>query len=120
MIAGIQTPLSFKKFAVDFSSRKIYVPSCKYVNKENRMGELVALPNIGKDTEKQLNRVGITTIEQLRETGSKKAWLMIRGIDETACLHRLYGLEGAVLGVKKSALSPETKRDLKEFFSSFS
>jgi DNA transformation protein len=45
---------------------------------------------------------------------------MIRSIDETACLHRLYGLEGAVLGVKKSALSAETKKELKEFFSSFS
>jgi len=84
------------------------------------MGELAALPNIGKDTEEKLNKVGITTAAQLREIGSRQAWLMIRSIDETACLHRLYGLEGAVLGVKKSALSAETKKELKEFFSSFS
>lgn len=84
------------------------------------MGELAALPNIGKDTEEKLNRVGITTAAELREIGSKKAWLMIRSIDETACLHRLYGLEGAVMGVKKSALPAETKKELKEFFSSFS
>ncbi len=84
------------------------------------MGELSALPNIGKDTEEKLNKVGITTAAQLREIGSRQAWLMIRSIDETACLHRLYGLEGAVLGVKKSALSLETKKELKEFFSSFS
>ena len=83
------------------------------------MGELASLPNIGKDTEAKLNRVGITTAEQLREIGSRQAWLMIRSIDETACLHRLYGLEGAVMGVKKSALSPETKKELKEFFASF-
>ena len=83
------------------------------------MGELASLPNIGKDTEAKLNRVGITTAEQLREIGSRKAWLMIRSIDETACLHRLYGLEGAVTGVKKSALSPETKKELKEFYASF-
>ena len=83
------------------------------------MGELASLPNIGKDTEEKLNKVGITTAAQLRETGSKKAWLMIRSIDETACLHRLYGLEGAVLGVKKSALPAETKKNLKEFYASF-
>jgi DNA transformation protein len=84
------------------------------------MGELATLPNIGKDTENRLNSVGIMTVEQLREIGSKKAWLMLRTLDDTACLHRLYGLEGAVQGVKKSALSPETKRELKEFFDSFS
>ena len=84
------------------------------------MGELATLPNIGKDTENQLNSVGIMTVEQLREIGSRKAWHMLRTRDDSACLHRLYGLEGAILGVKKSALSPETKRDLKEFFASFS
>ena len=42
------------------------------------MGELASLPNIGKDTEEKLSRVGITTAAQLREIGSKKAWLMIR------------------------------------------
>lgn len=84
------------------------------------MGELAALPNIGKDTEEKLNKVGITTAAKLRETGSRLAWLMIRGIDDSACLHRLYGLEGAVLGVKKAVLSAETKKELKEFYSSFS
>ena len=83
------------------------------------MGELASLPNIGKDTEAKLNTLGITTAEQLREIGSRQAWLMIRSIDETACLHRLYGLEGAVMGVKKAALSPDTKKDLKEFYASF-
>ena len=83
------------------------------------MGELASLPNIGKDTEAKLNTLGITTAEQLREIGSRQAWLMIRSIDETACLHRLYGLEGAVMGVKKSALSTETKKELKEFYASF-
>ncbi|HKM41283.1 MAG TPA: competence protein TfoX, partial [Methanocorpusculum sp.] len=45
--------------------------------------------------------------------------LIIIAIDETVCLHRLFGLKGAVFGVKKSALSTETGRELKEFYSSF-
>ncbi len=53
------------------------------------MGELATLSNIGRDTEEKLNKVGITTAAQLREIGSRQAWLMIRSIDETACLHRL-------------------------------
>ncbi len=111
MLAGIQTPLSFQKLAVDFPSRKIYVPSCKYLNKENHMGELATLPNIGKDTEEKLNQVEITTIEQLREIGSRQAWIMIRGIDDSACPHRLYGLEGAVFGVKKRRCPPKQKKN---------
>ncbi len=58
------------------------------------MGELTKLPNIGKILEKQLNDVGINTIEELKIVGSKEAWLKIRKIDESACLNRLYALEG--------------------------
>lgn len=39
------------------------------------VGELSFLPNIGKSVEDQLNEVGIETAEQLKEVGSKKAWL---------------------------------------------
>ena len=60
------------------------------------MGELAALPNIGKDTEEKLNRVGITTAAKLREIGSRQAWLIIIAIDETVCLHRLCGLKGTI------------------------
>ena len=34
------------------------------------MGELAKLPNIGKVVEEQLNQVGITTYEELKELGS--------------------------------------------------
>ncbi len=36
------------------------------------MGELAKLPNIGKTVEEQLNRVGITTVEKLKEAGMVK------------------------------------------------
>lgn len=80
------------------------------------MGALSNLPNIGKIVEEQLNTVGITTEDELKKIGSKGAWLKIKGIDDSACINRLYGLQGAIEGIKKSALSKETKMDLKTFY----
>lgn len=84
------------------------------------MEKLSKLPNIGPVVAEQLNEVGITTYEQLKETGSRQAWLKIKAIDDSACIHRLYALEGAIQGIKKSQLSAETKAELKEFYQSFS
>ena len=83
------------------------------------MGELAKLPNIGKVVEEQLNQVGITTYEELKELGSRQAWLRIKAIDDSACIHHLYSLEGAILGIKKTELDAETKADLKDFYNSF-
>ena len=69
--------------------------------------------------EQQLNEVGIMTAEQLRETGSRQAWLKIKAIDDSACIHRLLGMEGAVRGIKKRDLPPEVKAELKEFYNAF-
>ncbi|GLC32612.1 TfoX/Sxy family protein [Clostridium omnivorum] len=80
------------------------------------MGELSTLPNIGKVVELQLNEVGIETIEQLIEVGSKQAWLRIKSIDESACINRLYALEGAVEGMRWHNLSIEVKDELKKFY----
>ncbi|PYG90200.1 DNA transformation protein [Ruminiclostridium sufflavum DSM 19573] len=82
------------------------------------MGELAKLPNIGKAVEEQLNEVGINTAEQLRETGSRQAWLKIRAIDKSACINRLYALEGAIQGIRWHYLSDEIKAELKGFYSS--
>ena len=80
------------------------------------MGELVKLPNIGKTVEEQLLQVGISSADELKKIGSKAAWLKIQAIDESACIHRLMALEGAIQGVKKTMLSDEVKADLKEFY----
>ena len=80
------------------------------------MSELAKLPNIGKTVEEQLNQVGITTAKELEKIGAEAAWLKIQGIDESACIHRLMALEGAIQGVKKTMLSDETKADLKNFY----
>ncbi len=80
------------------------------------MGELLKLPNIGEDTERQLKEVGINTEDELKEIGAEQAWLKLQGIDESACLHRLLGLEGAIQGIKKTLLSDTRKAELKEFY----
>jgi len=80
------------------------------------MSKLSDLPNIGKKLEEQLDEVGIETIEQLKEVGSKQAWLDIKAIDASACINRLCALEGAIEGIRWHNLAEEVKRDLKEFY----
>lgn len=82
------------------------------------MGELSNLPNIGEKLEEQLNQIGIFTKADLKSIGTKQAWLNIQKIDESACIHRLLALEGAVRGVKKSLLPNDVKEELKEFYHS--
>lgn len=83
------------------------------------MGELSKQPNIGKVVEKQLNEVGIFDLKQLKENGSKEAWLKIKAIDDSACINRLYGLEGAIRGIKKKELPEDIKTELKEFYNKY-
>ena len=80
------------------------------------MCELSNLSNIGKTLEEQLFQVGINTALELKRIGAKEAWLKIQEIDESACIHRLMALEGAIQGVKKTMLSDEVKADMKEFY----
>jgi DNA transformation protein len=72
--------------------------------------------NIGNVLEKQLNEVGINTINDLKMVGSKEAWLRIKKIDSSACYNRLCALEGAIRNVRWHDLPDETKKDLKEFY----
>ncbi len=80
------------------------------------MGELTSLPNIGEKLEKQLNNVGISTFEQLKEIGSKEAWRRILETDSSACIMRLSALEGAVRGIRWHNLDDDVKADLKAFY----
>ncbi len=80
------------------------------------MGELMKLPNIGKVLEKNLNEIGIFSEKQLKDTGSKEAFLRIRCFDPGACLHMLYGLQGAIDGIRDTFLLESTKQDLKAFY----
>lgn len=80
------------------------------------MRELSNLPNVGKVLEKLLIDVGITAPQQLREIGTKDAFIRIRTKDPTACIQMLYGLQGAVEGIKDHLLAQSVKDDLKKFY----
>lgn len=80
------------------------------------MGKLSELPNIGKVLEQQLQEVGIQTEVELRRVGAEQVWLRIQQIDESACIHRLLALEGAIQGVRKTSLPEIRKAELKEFY----
>ncbi|MFV0517925.1 MAG: TfoX/Sxy family protein [Aminipila sp.] len=80
------------------------------------MGELSKLINIGKEVEKQLNQVGINSYEELRGIGAESAWLRIQEVDESACINRLFALEGALQGIKKTFLQEDRKQELREFY----
>ena len=79
-------------------------------------GSLSSMPNIGPALEDLLNRAEVETPEALRAIGSREAWLRIRGIDPSACLHMLQALEGAVRGIRKKDLPEAVKAGLREFF----
>lgn len=83
------------------------------------MEKLTDLPNIGPKLAENLNRIGVTTPEELRALGAEGAFLRIRAqVDPTACLHQLEALAGAAEGVRKSLLSPERKAELKTWYRS--
>ncbi len=83
------------------------------------MGSLSELPNIGKIMEKRLSAIGINDTEALKKIGSREAFIMLKLHYGDACLNSLYGLEGAVQGIRWHNLSSESKEGLKEFFDSF-
>lgn len=83
------------------------------------MSELLKLPNVGKVLEQNLLAVGIETPEQLQKIGVEEAFLRIRQQrDPGACLHMLYGIQGAILGIPDKHLPAEVKQELKVFFHS--
>lgn len=78
---------------------------------------LTDLPNIGPVLAEHLRAAGVETPEQLRELGAEEAFLRIRAAaDPASCLHALEALAGAVEGVRKSALPPARKAELKRWF----
>lgn len=82
------------------------------------MGTLSSLPNVGKVLEKNLNQIGVHTYEQLAALGSKEAFIRIRlHVDAGACLHMLYGLQGAIENIRDTQLSEDTKKELRAFYS---
>ena len=75
------------------------------------------LPNVGKVLEDNLRKINIETPEQLRQIGAEEAFFRIRMVvDPGACLHMLYGIQGAIEGIPDKFLSDQTKERLRLFY----
>ncbi len=79
------------------------------------MSDLIKQVNIGKDTERKLMDIGVDSFAKLKEIGSEQAFLRLQTLDPGACIDLLYGLEGAIQGVKWHALPTDTKQNLLRF-----
>ncbi len=83
------------------------------------MSELTKLPNIGATLAQKLENVGITAINELKETGSENAIIRISTLEDSGvCINMLYALEGAVQGIRWHSLDKERKKNLLEFYRS--
>ena len=81
------------------------------------MSALSGLPNVGKVLEDNLLKIGIETPGQLRNIGAEETFLRIRmQVDPGACIHMLYGIQGAIDGVSDKFLSAQVKERLRIFY----
>lgn len=81
------------------------------------MSTLSDLPNVGKVLEDNLRKINIETPEQLRQIGAEEAFFRIRMVvDPGACLHMLYGIQGAIEGIPDKFLSDQIKERLRLFY----
>ena len=80
------------------------------------MDDFTELPNIGEELNRQIHHAGIHDVKTLKRLGAQKVWLKIKAFDESACIHRLYAIEGAIQEKKKGELDETAKKELKAFY----
>ena len=83
------------------------------------MADLISLRNIGRNIERRLKAVGISTAEELKKVGSKEAFIRLKSHDPRVCVTYLYSLEGAVSDIDYNNLPEDVKQDLKDFSNGF-
>jgi len=79
------------------------------------MDKLTSLRNIGEKMEKRLNAVGVFSVQELAELGSKEAFARIKTHDPSVCVVYLYALEGAISDMEYNQLPEAVEEDLKRF-----
>ena len=77
--------------------------------------KLSDLPNIGKELEKLLESVGVSTPEELISLGSVEVCRRLKSTGDF-CYNKLYALEGAVQGIRWHDLPKEYRAELKRCF----
>jgi len=76
---------------------------------------LTSLRNIGKEMEKKLKSVDITTPEELKSIGSRDAFFRLKTRYQEVCLVHLYTLEGAITDTDYNQLPEDVKQNLKKY-----
>jgi len=79
------------------------------------MSELTSLKNIGKEYDRKLKAIGITTAEELKQIGCEEAFIRLKSHFPNVCLVHLQALEGAITDIDYNKLSEDVKQRLKEF-----
>jgi len=72
---------------------------------------------LGRTMEKKLHTVGIHTVEELLETGSRETVFRLKQRYPGTCVVILYHLEAAIRGTTIKELDPKVKAELKAWFS---
>ena len=80
------------------------------------MTALTSMMNIGKEMERKLNAIGITSAEVLMTMGSKDAFVQLKLHYPNVCTVHLYTLEGAIGGIKYNQLPDTKKQELQTFY----
>ena len=83
------------------------------------MNKLIHLPNIDRELELKLTAAGISNPDELREKGSRHAFVKIKSMDSRACFDMLVSLEGAVQGKLADELEEKEIEELKHFMEIF-
>ncbi|WP_067702956.1 MULTISPECIES: TfoX/Sxy family DNA transformation protein [unclassified Erwinia] len=73
------------------------------------------LPNLSLRLELELRRVGISSVQMLREQGAKESWLKLRACNKNLSISVLFALQGAILGRHHQALPDDIKEELREW-----
>jgi DNA transformation protein len=73
---------------------------------------LCELQNLGPKSQAMLAAVGITTIEQLRQVGSVRAYLLVKATGANASLNLLWAMEGALSGLPWQEVAREHRLSL--------
>ena len=85
------------------------------------MEELQKIPNVGKVLAEHLHAIGIDSVEKMKSATAETIFMRIRTQrDPGACLHMLYGIEGALQGIPKTQISAARKQELRTFFQTVS
>jgi TfoX C-terminal domain len=83
------------------------------------MSQLTDLPNIGSELEKLLIDAGINSKEKLKAIGAEKVFLRLNVSAKSACINKLYAIEGAIQEIRWHGLDKTRKEELKVFLRQF-